>query len=81
MSVYSEIPEIVQAFTAERSLSPSRIPPIRLEQTHISYLLLTGKWAYKIKKPLNLGFLNFSSLEKRKFYCEEELKLNRHFAP
>jgi aminoglycoside phosphotransferase family enzyme len=43
--------------------------PIRLEQTHISYLLLTGKWAYKIKKPLDLGFLNFTSLQKRKYFC------------
>jgi|TARA_B110000211_G_C13649561_1_gene365310 aminoglycoside phosphotransferase family enzyme len=43
--------------------------------------LLTGKWAYKIKKPLDLCFLNFSSLKKRKYFCEEELKRNRHFAP
>jgi len=50
---------------------------IRLVQTHISYILLTGKYAYKIKKPVNFGFLDFTSLEKRKFYCEEEFRLNR----
>ena len=81
MSVYSEIPEIVQHLLQKEAYPYPVSLPIRLEQTHISYLLLTGKWANKLKNPLNLGFLNFSSLEKRKFYCEEELKLNRHFAP
>ena len=50
-------------------------------ETHISYVLLTGDYAYKFKKPVNLGFLDFSTLEKRKFYCEEEVRLNRRFAP
>jgi len=50
---------------------------IRLLQTHISYIFLTGRYAYKIKKPVNLGFLDFTTLEKRRFYCEEELRLNR----
>lgn len=50
---------------------------INLIQTHISYVFLTGIYAYKIKKPVNFGFLDFSTLEKRKFYCEEELRLNR----
>ena len=52
-----------------------------LIETHISYVLLTGPYAYKFKKPVNLGFLDFSTLEKRKFYCEEELRLNRRLAP
>jgi len=50
---------------------------IRLLQTHISYIFLTGRYAYKVKKPVNLGFLDFTTLEKRKFFCEEELRLNR----
>ncbi|MDE2089605.1 MAG: AAA family ATPase [Gammaproteobacteria bacterium] len=50
-------------------------------ETHISYVLLTGPYAYKIKKPLDLGFLDFSSLEKRRFFCHEELRLNRRLAP
>ncbi|BAV34805.1 aminoglycoside phosphotransferase [Sulfuricaulis limicola] len=54
---------------------------IRLVETHISWVLLTGPFAYKIKKPVNLGFLDFSSLEKRRFFCEEELRLNRRLAP
>ena len=52
-----------------------------LIETHISYVLLTGQHAYKFKKPVNLGFLDFSTLEKRKFFCEEELRLNRRYAP
>ncbi len=50
-------------------------------ETHISYILLTGNVAYKIKKPVDLGFLDFSTLEKRLFFCEEELRLNRRMAP
>ncbi len=49
-------------------------------QTHISYVILTGKYAYKIKKPLNLEFLDFSSLEKRLFHCQEEIRLNKRIA-
>jgi len=52
-----------------------------LIETHISYILLTGPYAYKFKKPVNLGFLDFSTLEKRKFYCEEEIRLNTRLAP
>lgn len=54
---------------------------IRLVETHISWVLLTGSYAYKIKKPVDFGFLDFSTLDKRRYYCEEELRLNRRFAP
>ncbi|MDR9404413.1 MAG: AAA family ATPase [Halothece sp. Uz-M2-17] len=50
-------------------------------QTHISYIFLTGEYAYKLKKPLDLGFLDFSTLEKRKYYCQQELNLNQPIAP
>jgi aminoglycoside phosphotransferase family enzyme/gluconate kinase len=49
----------------------------QLIETHISWVILTGNFAYKIKKPVDFGFLDFSTLEKRRFYCEEELRLNR----
>jgi uncharacterized protein len=55
--------------------------PIQLLQTHISYILLTGEYAYKVKKPANFGFLDFSSLEKRHYFCQEELRLNRRLSP
>jgi aminoglycoside phosphotransferase family enzyme/predicted kinase len=50
-------------------------------ETHISHVLLAGGYAYKLKKGLNLGFLDFSTLERRKFCCDEELRLNRRLAP
>lgn len=50
-------------------------------ETHISCLLLTGPYVYKFKKPVDLGFLDFSTLEKRKHCCEEEVRLNRRLAP
>lgn len=50
-------------------------------ETHISWVLLTGQYVYKIKKPVNFGFLDFSTLEKRHLFCEEELRLNRRLAP
>lgn len=50
-------------------------------ETHISWVLLTGPYAYKFKKPIDLGFLDFTTLDKRKKYCEEELRLNRRLAP
>ncbi|MCB1983967.1 MAG: AAA family ATPase [Burkholderiales bacterium] len=56
------------------------VKEIQLIETHISWVILTGDYAYKIKKPCNLGFLDFSSLEKRLFYCKEELRLNRRLA-
>lgn len=53
---------------------------IHLIQTHISYVLLTGEFAYKIKKPLDFGFLNYSTLEARQHFCQEELRLNQRSA-
>ncbi len=57
------------------------VEEIQLLQTHISWVLLTGELAYKIKKPVDLGFVDFTTLARRKFYCEEELRLNRRLAP
>lgn len=56
------------------------VEKIELVETHISWIILTGSYAYKIKKPVNLGFVDFSTLEKRNHYCEEELRLNRRVA-
>ena len=54
---------------------------IRVIETHISWIILTGPYAYKIKKPVSLGFLDFSTLPRRKAMCVEELRLNRRLAP
>lgn len=50
-------------------------------ETHISWVFLAGPYAYKIKKPVELGFLDFTTLAKRRHFCEEELRLNRRLAP
>ncbi|MCU7796829.1 MAG: AAA family ATPase [Candidatus Thiodiazotropha sp. (ex Myrtea spinifera)] len=60
---------------------PHGVDRIKHIETHISHLLLVGDFAYKIKKPIDLGFLDFSSLEKRRICCEEELRLNSRLAP
>ncbi len=52
-----------------------------LMETHISWVILTGDFVYKIKKPVNFGFLDYSSLEQRAHYCAEEVRLNRRLAP
>ena len=62
-------------------LYPHRVKELEHVQTHISHVFLTGSYAYKIKKPLNLGFLDFSTLERRVHFCLEELRLNRRLAP
>jgi aminoglycoside phosphotransferase family enzyme len=60
---------------------PHPIEKIEILETYISWVILTGKFAYKIKKPVDVGFLDFHTLEKRRHYCEEELRLNRIWAP
>jgi aminoglycoside phosphotransferase family enzyme/gluconate kinase len=54
---------------------------IRLVETHCAWVVLTGGFVYKIKKPVDFGFLDFSTLQKRQHFCEEEVRLNRRFAP
>lgn len=60
---------------------PHPVTAVKHLETHISHVLLAGDFAYKIKKPLALGFLDFTSLNQRKYYCEEELRLNGRLAP
>jgi len=56
-------------------------PGAELIETHASWIFLSGDYAYKMKKPVDFGFLNFSSLARRHYFCNEELRLNRRFAP
>jgi len=60
---------------------PDRPRSIKFMETHISLLFLTGNYVYKVKKPVDFGFLDFTSLEKRRFFCEQEVKLNRRLSP
>jgi len=59
---------------------PHAVDKVQHIETHISHIFLAGEYAYKIKKALNLGFLDFSTLEKRKQFCEEEIRLNSRLA-
>ena len=77
--------EVTLPTLIQKMLQPGFYPhavtePIQLIQTHISYVLLTGDYAYKLKKPMNFGFLDFSTLEKRQHFCQEELRLNQRGA-
>lgn len=57
------------------------VDAVELIQTHISYVVVAGQYVYKFKKPAAFGFLDFTSLAKRKYFCEEELRLNRRLCP
>ena len=59
------------------ALYPHPVDGFQVIETHISWVLLTGPFAYKIKKPVNFGFLDFTSLEQRQHFCGEELRLNQ----
>lgn len=63
------------------ALYPHPVEGFQVIETHISWVLLTGPYAYKIKKPVNFGFLDFTELASRKHFCEEELRLNQRLAP
>ena len=56
------------------------LPDAELVSTHISWVILTKTYAYKIKKPVHFSFLDFSTLQARKYFCEQELALNRRLA-
>nr|WP_304664842.1 bifunctional aminoglycoside phosphotransferase/ATP-binding protein [Stutzerimonas zhaodongensis] len=63
------------------ALYPHPVEGFRIIETHISWVILTGTYAYKMKKPVNFGFLDFTDLAARKHFCEEELRLNQRMAP
>ncbi len=72
---------VLQKALLNPEIYPGHPPRIKFMETHISLLFLTGNHVYKIKKPVNFGFLDFTSLAKRKLFCEEEVKLNRRLSP
>ncbi|HEY9617097.1 MAG TPA: AAA family ATPase [Microcoleaceae cyanobacterium] len=74
------LPALIQQMTQPEFYPHPVTEPIQLIQTHVSYVLLTGDFAYKVKKPVNFGFLDFSTLEKRHHFCNEELRLNQRGA-
>lgn len=77
----SQLPEVITALL-QTSQYPDECPQrVELLQTQMSFVLLTDKFAYKIRKPVNLGYVDYSTLEKRKLFSEKELTLNRRLCP
>ena len=64
----NRLPPLIQALLDPAGYDHA-VQNIHVVETHISWVILTGPYAYKIKKPVNLGFLDFSTLDKRRFYC------------
>src|SRR4030042_1889319 len=54
---------------------------VELVQTQMSFLFLTGDYVYKVKKPVDLGYLDYTTLEKRSFFCRQEVELNKRLCP
>jgi aminoglycoside phosphotransferase family enzyme/predicted kinase len=71
---------LIQALSDPQAYSASR-GDVEVHQTHISVVFLAGPYAYKIKKPVDFGFVDYSTLDKRRHWCEEEVRLNRRLAP
>jgi hypothetical protein len=76
----SELPELVKALLNPGAY-PEKPPRVELVQTQISYVLLAGDFVYKIKKPVDMGFLDYTTLEKRLAMCRKEVELNRRLCP
>ena len=75
-----EVPQLIEALSAP-SAYPQPAETVEVHQTHISIVFLAGSLAYKIKKPVDLGFVSYRTLERRRHFCEEEVRLNRRLAP
>lgn len=76
----SRLPDYIQ-YLLEKCCYPHSARRVELVQTHISYIVLADDFVYKWKKPVNFGFLDFSTLEKRKYFCAEEFRLNLRLCP
>jgi uncharacterized protein len=69
------------AFLETPASYPHRPTEVRAIQTHISWVFIASPFVFKVKKPVNLGFLDFSTLEKRQYFCQREVELNRRLCP
>jgi aminoglycoside phosphotransferase family enzyme/predicted kinase len=77
----SKFQERLIAFLESPKSYPHSPAEVRSLQTHISWVFIASPFVFKVKKPVNLGFLDFSTLEKRRHFCQRELELNRRLAP
>jgi len=74
------LPLLIEAM-GQPGFFPDSAVPVELRQTHISYVFLVGEFVYKVKKPVRFTFLDYSTLEQRHHFCQEEVRLNRRLAP
>ncbi len=77
----AELPQIIHALLDPRAYPEPPKQGIELVQTQMSFVLLAGDYAYKVKKPVNLGFLDYTTRDKRHYYCQQEVTLNRRLCP
>lgn len=75
-----DIPSLQKALL-DPKIYPDLPKEVEFIETHISLVFLTREYVYKVKKPVDFGFLDFTSLDKRKYFCEQEVKLNRRLSP
>jgi len=75
-----ELARLIESLT-DPTAYPYPVKAVEVRQTHISVVFLAGSYVYKVKKPVDFGFLDFSTLEKRRHFCAEEVRLNRRLAP
>jgi len=75
-----QLPELVQALLDPKAY-PETPPGIELLQTQMSFVFLTDDYVYKVKKSVNLGYLDYTTLDRRHFYCQREIELNRRLCP
>lgn len=75
-----DLSDVIRALSDPRAF-PFAVDHVQVRQTHISAVFLAGPLAYKLKKPIKLPFLDFSTLEQRRFFCHEEVRVNRRLAP
>ncbi len=74
------LPEMAEALLKPAAY-PDVVPGIELVQTQMSFVFIAGDYVFKVKKPVNLGYLDYTTLEKRRFYCQREVELNRRLCP
>jgi len=75
-----QLPEMVQALLDPKAY-PDTSQRVELVQTQMSFVFLTDNYVYKVKKPVNLGYLDYTTPERRHFYCQREIELNRRLCP
>ena len=75
-----QLPEMVQALLDTKAY-PHTSQRVEMVQTQMSFVFLTGDYVYKVKKPVNLGYLDYTTLDKRHFYCQREVELNQRLCP